>query len=92
MLMFSENLLGHHRTPQLEDQNLRTVGGSRLTDNTSQTDVYKRQTDGRMNLVTTSGLSFLLRTVRLKILKVWRNYHQRVQLIKKTLRPQGKSY
>jgi len=57
-----------------------------LTDSTSQTDVYKRQKDGRTDGQTdlvTSGLSFLLSTIRLKSLKVWRHYHQGAQLIKK---------
>jgi hypothetical protein len=63
-----------------------------MTDITSQTDVYKEgHTEGRMDLVTTTGLSFLLRTIRLKILKVRRQYRQGSQLIKKTLRLQGKS-
>jgi hypothetical protein len=57
-----------------------------VTNITPQTDVYKEgQTDGRMDLVTTSGLSFLLRTIKLKILKVRRHCHQGSQLIKKSL-------
>lgn len=84
--VYSENLFGRHRTSYLKDQILYTVGDSRfkcLTLRHKQMYIKKdRRTDGRTDgLVTTSGLSFLLPTIMLKMLKVWRHYHQGSQLI-----------